>query len=194
MKKKTKIYSSMMSLGLSSLILLSGCSGDNKSEEEVYGMNVEKLEEHAKEAATTPVTEEQKRVLDESESQNLEIGSFVDNMPDRKALEKVNKDFVSVMYFNSIDGTKTVSLAYSIEYMGNGQPYPRDFYANDGVTGEFWCTGYIIVEIKYEEKDGKTYKMVQIPEEFGSTNMIWYNAGEVNDKVSVLVYTNIPKL
>lgn len=160
------------------LLVLAGCG---KSEEEIYGMKVEKLEEYAKEAATTPVTEEQKRVLDENESQNLEVGSFVDNMPDRKALEKVDKDFVCVLYGKYPDGSESIHLEYNNKYAGN-VPYARDYYITDGINGEFWCVGYIIVEVKYEEKGGETYKMVQIPETFGSTKMIWYNTGEVKNE------------
>lgn len=172
---RTKVLKSLMLLGLSSLVMLGGCS--NTSEEDVYGMKVEDLEKHAKEVSTKVVNEEQKKVLSSEESNKLEVGTFVDNMPNKDSLIKNGKDFVCVLYGKYPDGSETVHLEYENSYSGN-IPYPREYYVTDGINGEFWCVGYIICEMKYEEKDGKTYKMVRMPEEFGSTKMYWYNAGQ----------------
>lgn len=69
----------VMSVVLSSVILMTGCS--SQSEEEIYGMTIEELNEKAVETSQRELTEEEKILLTKEETKELEVGTFVERMP-----------------------------------------------------------------------------------------------------------------
>lgn len=160
-----------MSVALCCSILMSGCS--SQSEEDIYGMTIEELDEKAIANSQREATEEEKTPFTKEESKELEVGTFVERMPDRTALNKVDKDFMCILHIKTSD-YESSWLSYGDSYEDGIPPYPRDYYLTDNYTGEFWCIGYIIYESKVEEfKNGSYVRSLLMPEEYGDKKTKW---------------------
>lgn len=170
-----------MSVVLSGAILMTGCS--SQSEEEIYGMTVEELNEKAVETSQRELTEEEKILLTEEESKELEVGTFVERMPDRATLNKEGKDFMCVLHMESPD-LNGPWMEYEDTFDDINTPYLRDYYLEDEANNvKVWCIGYIIYESKVEEfKEGAYVRYLLMPEEYGDKETKWIPVKKYNSK------------